>query len=81
MNELKPEYDDHMKETEIDLLIAELKETWGYETEELNDIRAKITDYGTSCFWEGYEKKSQEINAGLIGFAYGQTYGKKSDNE
>jgi hypothetical protein len=61
-----------MKLDMLDILVKELKDTWGYSTEELNDIREKIEEYGLSMFWQGYEYK---------GFNWGKSYGKKSDND
>ncbi len=59
----------------IDILIRELSQTWGYETEELNDIREKMEELANSCFWEGYNERSEEIDQYYGGFAYA----KKSD--
>lgn len=53
--------------------ILDLKDTWGYETEELNDFRErllKVYEYG---FWEGKEyRKDEYIFTG---------YGKMGDYE
>lgn len=61
----------------IDELIRELHETWGYETEELNDIREKMEELANSCFWEGYNEKSADDQQPMVygGFAYA----KRSD--
>lgn len=44
----------------IDELLKELKETWGYETEELLDIREKMEELANTCFWEGYNEATNE---------------------
>lgn len=59
----------------IDELLKELHETWGYETEELNDIRDKMQELANSCFWEGYNERSEEVVAYYAGFSHA----KKSD--
>jgi protoporphyrinogen oxidase len=61
--------------------LKELKETWDLTTEELEDIREKIQEFGYSSYSLGYqdgiEFRSDEIEKYYKGFAYG----KKSDNE
>lgn len=56
----------------INQLLKELKETWGYETEELCDIRSKMEELGNSCFWEGYNEAQEEYKSFTA-------YGKKED--
>lgn len=65
----------------IEQILMEIKETWGYSTEELNDIREKLEEFGNSCFWEGYAERGEELEEKRVGFLYGQTYGKMEDNE
>lgn len=59
----------------IDTLLQEIFETWGYTTEELNDIREKMEELANSCFWEGYHEASNEEAKAFT------TYGKKEDFE
>lgn len=33
----------------IEELLQALKERWGYDNQELNDIRNKLVDYGLAC--------------------------------
>lgn len=61
--------------TMIEQLLQELKDTWGYSTEELNDIREKLEEYGHSCYWLGYHDKCDEVDQYYKGFAHA----KKSD--
>jgi len=61
----------------IDKLLKELKDTWGYDTEELNDIREKMETFGYSCYNTGYLDREEEF----VQYYYGFSYGKKSDNE
>jgi hypothetical protein len=56
----------------IETLLKELKETWGYTTEELNDIRSKMEDIASSYYWEGINDTD---------YKFRQSYGKKEDNE
>jgi hypothetical protein len=64
----------------INQLLQELKETWGYETEELNDIREKMEELANSAFWEGYNECSDQRESGdyCMGFT---AYGKPEDFE
>jgi hypothetical protein len=61
----------------IDTLLKELRETWGYDTEESNDIREKLEELAHACFWEGYNERSSEevVNVGFT------AYGKREDIE
>jgi hypothetical protein len=64
----------------IDIYLNELRETWGYETEELNDIREKMEELANSCFWEGYNERSGESeNIVEDCFPTCGFYAKKSD--
>jgi len=67
----------------LEQLLKELKDTWGYETEELNDIREKMTELGNSCFWEGYNERSEEVRKAMEESfpTSGYFYGKKEDYE
>jgi hypothetical protein len=62
-----------MNKNVIDAHIEELKETWGYETEELNDFRERLLDVFESGFWEGKEYRKDE-------YTY-SGYGKQEDFE
>jgi hypothetical protein len=62
----------------INTLLKELKETWGYDTEELNDIREKMEELANSAFWEGYNERSEEVTRNFAGFS---SYGKREDFE
>lgn len=62
--------------TIIDRLLKELHETWGYETEELNDIRDKMEELSNSCFWEGYNEASEDHREKVF-----TAYGKEEDYE
>lgn len=65
----------------IEALLKELKETWGYTTEELNDIREKLSEFGESCYWTGFEDGSNDKEYD-VDFIYGVGgCGKKSDND
>jgi REP element-mobilizing transposase RayT len=63
----------------IDQLLQELKETWGYETEELNDIREKLEEVAHAAFWEGFNTKQEEYDSDHI-HAF-TSYGKREDFE
>jgi hypothetical protein len=60
----------------INPLLTELKETWGYETEELSDIRSKMEELANSCFWEGYNEAMEEYKPKSF-----TAYGKQEDYE
>ena len=60
----------------IDELLKELALTWGYETEELNDIREKMEELANSCFWEGYNESREELEPKTY-----TAYGKEEDYE
>lgn len=62
----------------INQLLKELHETWGYETEELNDIREKLEEVANTSFWEGYNDRSEEVIRYYAGFS---AYGKSEDFE
>lgn len=62
----------------IDILLKELQDTWGYTTEELNDIRDKFEELAHACFWEGYNERSSEDPLDNFGFT---AYGKREDIE
>jgi len=62
----------------IEQLLKELHEKWGYETEELNDIREKLEEVANSAFWEGYNERSEEVLSYYAGFS---SYGKPEDFE
>jgi len=62
----------------IEQLLKELKEVWGYETEELNHIREKLEEVAHASFWEGYNERSDEVLAYYAGFS---SYGKREDFE
>jgi hypothetical protein len=63
----------------INQLLKELKDTWGYETEELNDIREKMEEVSNSSFWEGYNDRSNEDD---LPYPAGFTaYGRREDFE
>lgn len=64
--------------TIIDAYIEDLKDTWGYETEELSHIRDQMEELANSCFWEGYNEAREDT--GTVSYK-GMAYGKKSDNE
>ena len=59
----------------ITQLLKELQDTWGYTTEELNDIEEKMKEFGNSCFWEGYAEKNDELDKNISP----SFYAKKSD--
>ena len=56
----------------IEELLRELKETWGYETEELNDIREKLEELAHSYFWMGYGERNEEMHSASEFTAYGK---------
>lgn len=58
----------------IDLTLQELQKTWGYSTEELNDIRDKMQELANTCFWEGYHEASNKEKSFT-------SYGKSEDYE
>ncbi len=64
----------------IEALLKELKETWGYDTKELNDIREKMEEFGSSVYETGYQDGMDLVSRDKS-FIYGKTYGKKSDND
>ena len=67
----------------IEQLLKALQETWGYDTEELNDIRKKMEELANSCFWEGYNERSEELrkSSWVALPSAGSFYGKKEDME
>jgi hypothetical protein len=67
----------------IDELLRELSETWGYETEELNDIREKMEELANSFFLEGYNERCEEVRKSIAESSptYSHFYGKKEDME
>jgi hypothetical protein len=60
----------------IATILRELRETWGYDTDELKDIREKMEEVANAAFWEGYAERSDEIDRYYAGFS---AYGKKED--
>jgi len=60
--------------TITDLALQELHETWGYTTEELNDIRDKMEELANTWFWEGYQEASNKEKSFT-------SYGKSEDYE
>jgi hypothetical protein len=58
----------------LEQLLKELYETWGYEPEELEDIREKMQELGNSCYNRGHMDASAELR-------YKSTYGKTEDIE
>lgn len=56
--------------------IEELKETWGYETEELSHIQELMEEIACKSYWLGYEDRSMEVEEVMESFA---GYGKKED--
>jgi hypothetical protein len=60
----------------VEVYIADLKKDWGYESEELDDIREKMEELANSCFWQGYNEGRGDIDS----MSYkGFSYAKKSD--
>jgi hypothetical protein len=45
------------KSRELNALIKELEETWGYSQEELLDIREKIKDFTFACLMDSDVRK------------------------
>lgn len=41
----------------LETLIKELGETWDYTTEELNDIREKMREFGAACVMDSVIRK------------------------
>ena len=64
----------------IERILQELKETWGYETEELNDIREKLEEIAKSAFWEGYSEAIDQRESGDYNMGF-SAYGKQEDFE
>lgn len=62
----------------IPQILQELKETWGYETVELNDIREKLEEVANAAFWEGYHEAYEKQESGSMVFT---SYGKPEDFE
>ena len=62
----------------IENLLRDLYETWGYSTEELNDIREKFQELANAYYWDGYGERSEEVLGIYSGFS---SYGKKEDME
>jgi hypothetical protein len=65
----------------IEFILKELKNTWGYDTEELNDIREKLQDFGESCYWTGFEDGSSDNDYDVDFIFEVNGCGKKSDND
>jgi hypothetical protein len=66
----------------LDQLLKELKDTWGYDTEELNDIREKMGEVANSAFWEGYDEASCTKNKKIYSYRHDTgfvAYGKPED--
>lgn len=64
----------------ITQILKELKENWGYETEELNDIREKLEEVANSAFWEGYNECLLQREEGNYSMGF-VSYGKSEDFE
>lgn len=62
----------------ITQLLSELKKEWGYTTEELNDIREKMEELSSSCYWDGYNDRASRGESDAYTF---YSYGKKEDWE
>lgn len=58
----------------LEELLEELKESWDYTQEEMNDIREYVQKYGSERYWEGYD--DGRIDYGERPFT---TYGRKED--
>ena len=58
----------------LDELLKELKDTWDYTTEELNDIHDLVEKYGVEQYWVGYE--DGRVDYGSPSFI---SYGGKED--
>ena len=64
----------------IENYLQELKETWGYTTEELNDIRECMEEFGNSCYELGVEDGRKQLDIESE-YYQGFAYGKKEDQE
>jgi hypothetical protein len=58
----------------LEQLLKQLYETWGYSTEEIDDIREKMQDLGKSCYDQGHTDASMLSR-------HKSLYGKKEDME
>lgn len=48
-----------MNKTLLIELAQELRDTWGYDTSELNDIVDKMVTYGSKCYRDGLEQRQE----------------------
>ena len=49
-----------MKMTELERILYELEETWGYTSEELTDISEKIRWFANACLMDSHIRKELE---------------------
>tara|TARA_R110002167_G_scaffold98020_2_gene258235 strand:- start:2660 stop:2860 length:201 start_codon:yes stop_codon:yes gene_type:complete len=65
----------------ITSILKDLKETWGYTTEELDDIREKLEELSNFYYVDGYTDRSNELLLDDEGVSPNVQYGKKEDQE
>ena len=65
----------------IKSILKDLKETWGYTTEELDDIREKMEELSNYYYVDGYTDRSNELLLDDEGVSPNVQYGKKEDQE
>tara|TARA_R110002074_G_scaffold51396_2_gene130029 strand:+ start:31373 stop:31579 length:207 start_codon:yes stop_codon:yes gene_type:complete len=65
----------------IHAILKDLKETWGYTTEELDDIREKLEELSNFYYVDGYTDRSNELLLDDEGVSPNVQYGKKEDQE
>jgi hypothetical protein len=56
----------------IEKILKQLSETWGYTTEELNDIRSKLEEFGNSCYIQGVADTNGEAKSMNMLWCYGK---------
>jgi len=65
----------------ITSILKDLKETWGYTSEELNDIREKLEELSNYYYVDGYTDRSNELLLDTEDVSPNVQYGKKEDQE
>jgi|TARA_R110002110_G_scaffold148108_1_gene339101 hypothetical protein len=63
----------------IQSILKDLEKTWGYTTEELDDIREKLEELSNHFYVDGYNDRSNELLLDGVGDITNPQYGEKED--
>jgi hypothetical protein len=63
----------------MESILKELKETWGYDTTELNHIKEILEEVAFDSYWMGYRDREAEDETERAYYAGFSAYGKKED--